>query len=75
MSKLPQINGRKMITLLRKVDFEVIRIKGSHHFLRHTDGRTTVVPVHGKEVIGIGLFHKILKDCELSNDDFLKLLS
>jgi predicted RNA binding protein YcfA (HicA-like mRNA interferase family) len=74
MSKLPQITGRKMITLLRKADFAVIRIKGSHHFLRHVDGRSTVVPVHGNEVIGIGLFHKIIKDCELTVGEFLKLI-
>jgi hypothetical protein len=30
---------------LREAGFEVVRIKGSHHFLRHADGRGTVVPV------------------------------
>jgi predicted RNA binding protein YcfA (HicA-like mRNA interferase family) len=73
MSKLPQISGRKMISLLRKANFAVIRIKGSHHFLRHSDGRSTVVPVHGNESIGVGLFHKILNDCELTVDEFLEL--
>ena len=71
MSNLPSLNGRKLIKILGKFDFEVIRIKGSHHFLKHLDGRATVVPVHGKENIGIGLFYKILKDCEISIDDFL----
>ena len=56
MSNLPSLNGRKLIKILGKFDFEVIRIKGSHHFLKHLDGRTTVVPVHGKENIGIGLY-------------------
>ena len=74
MSKLPSIDGKKFIKILRKAGFEVSRVKGSHHFIRHSDGRTTVVPVHGKETIGIGLFHKILKDCELTEKEFLKLL-
>lgn len=74
MSNLPSIDGRKFIRALRKAGFEVIRIKGSHHFLRHSDGRTTVVPVHGKETIGIGLFHKILRDSELTDKEFLDLL-
>ncbi|WP_245860301.1 type II toxin-antitoxin system HicA family toxin [Methanosarcina spelaei] len=26
--------------------FEQIRQKGSHLFLRHPDGRTTIIPVH-----------------------------
>ena len=71
MSNLPSLTGRKLIKILNKFDFEVIRVKGSHHFLNHPDGRATVGPVHGKENIGIGLFHKILKDCEISIDEFL----
>jgi predicted RNA binding protein YcfA (HicA-like mRNA interferase family) len=74
MSNLPSVDGKKMIKALRMAGFEVIRTKGSHHFLKHADGRATVVPVHGKETIGAGLFHKILKDCELSTEDFLKLI-
>jgi len=35
-------------------------------------GRMTVIPVHAKETIGVGLFQKILKDCELTIDEFLK---
>lgn len=69
MSKLPVFDGKKLIKVLGGLGFEVIRIKGSHHFLRHDDGRSTVVPVHGKESIGIGLLHKILRDCELTVGD------
>lgn len=75
MSNLPSLDGKRLIKLLQKVDFEIIRVKGSHHFLRHPDGRATVIPVHGKENIGIGLFHKILKDCEMTIDEFLNLLN
>ncbi len=75
MSNLPSVDGRKFIKALRKAGFEVIRIKGSHHFLRHSDGRATVIPVHGKENIGIGLLYKILKDCELTTNEFLNLLN
>ena len=55
MSKLPRVTGQQLIAALRRAGFEVIRVKGSHHFLRHTDGRCTVVPVHRGEVIGPGL--------------------
>lgn len=70
MTNLPSLDGRKMLKVLNRLGFEVIRVKGSHHFVRHSDGRSTVVPVHGKETIGIGLFHKILKDCELTPSEF-----
>ena len=43
MTKLPRLSGKRVIAVLKKAGFEVIRIRGSHHFLRHADGRTTVV--------------------------------
>lgn len=49
-------------------------MKGSHQFLRHEDGRSTVVPVHSGETIGPGLLHKILRDCHLTADQLGKLL-
>jgi predicted RNA binding protein YcfA (HicA-like mRNA interferase family) len=33
MSTFPSITGSKLIKALRKCGFEVLRIKGSHHFL------------------------------------------
>ena len=54
--------------------FEVIRVKGSHHFLRHPDGRCTVVPVHRGEAIGRGLLAQILHDCEITRKDLRKVL-
>lgn len=74
MSKLPSLTGKKSIAALKKAGFKVVRMKGSHHFLRHSDGRATVVPVHAGETIGPGLFAKILRDCELTRDEFAALL-
>lgn len=74
MTRLPRITGREVIAGLRKAGFEVARIKGSHHFLRHPDGRGTVVPVHAGETIGPGLLAAILRDCELTREDFGSLL-
>jgi predicted RNA binding protein YcfA (HicA-like mRNA interferase family) len=74
MAKFPRLSGQKVIAALNKVGFEVLRIKGSHHFLKHPDGRSTVVPVHRGEIIGPGLMLKILRDCELERDGFLELL-
>ena len=74
MKKLPRIRGRQVIVALRKAGFEVIRAKGSHHFLRHPDGRSTVVPVHSGENIGPGLLNKILGQCELTREQFVKIL-
>ncbi len=69
MSTFPVFSGSQLIKALRRLGFEIIRVKGSHHFLRHPDGRCTVVPVHRGEMIGRGLLAQILRDCELSRED------
>jgi predicted RNA binding protein YcfA (HicA-like mRNA interferase family) len=43
-------------------------VKGSHHFIRHQDGRSTVIPAHSGEVLGPGITAKILRDCDLAPD-------
>ena len=65
MTRLPAVTGKKLIGALKRLGFEVVRSKGSHHFLRHSDGRATVIPVHAGETIGRGLLAKILKDTEI----------
>ena len=60
MTKLPRPTGKDLLAALRKLGFEIIRTKGSHHYVRHEDGRSTVVSVHAGETIGPGLMAKIL---------------
>jgi len=74
MTQYPSLGGKQLVKVLKKIDFSVIRVKGSHHFLRHSDGRCTVIPVHSGETIGPGLLTKILRDCEITRDDILKLI-
>jgi predicted RNA binding protein YcfA (HicA-like mRNA interferase family) len=74
MTRLPALTGKTLLAALAKAGFEVIRIRGSHHYIRHPDGRSTVIPMHAGETIGSGLMVKILKDCELSREDLQRLL-
>ena len=74
MSRVPRVTGSDLVAALAKAGFAVLRIKGSHHFLRHEDGRTTVVAAHSGETIGPGLLHKILRDCQLKVEDLQRVL-
>lgn len=74
MTRLPRLTGKEVIAALQRVGFEVARVKGSHHFLRHSDGRVTVVSVHAGEAIGPGLPAKILRDCDLTREQLQELL-
>ena len=69
-----RVKGKDLIAALERAGFEVTRIRGSHHFLRHSDGRVTTVPVHSGETIGPGLLSKILRDTKLSRTDLEDLL-
>jgi len=71
MPKLRKLKGKEVIKILGEHGFEVTRVKGSHHFLSHADGRRTVVPVHAGETLGPGLLLQILRDTELTKEDLL----
>ncbi len=50
------------------------RARGSHTYLKHLDGRATVVPAHAGETIGPGLMAAILRDVEMSAEQLVELL-
>jgi predicted RNA binding protein YcfA (HicA-like mRNA interferase family) len=67
--RLPRLTGRRLVKLLEQHGFRVVRVRGSHHLLRHEDGRSTVVPIRRGETIGPGLLAKILRDARLHASD------
>jgi len=74
MPRLPRLRGKELIKALHKAGFTTVRIRGSHHFLRHSGGRCTVVPTHPGEIIGPGLLNQILDDIEFDVGDLMGLL-
>ena len=74
MTRLPRVSGAEVVRALESGGFSMVRRKGSYVFLRHADGRATVVPVHAGETIGAGLLSKILRDAGLERESFEHLL-
>jgi len=74
MSRSPRITGSELLAALTRAGFTVVRIKVSHQFLRHEDGRITVVPIHSGDILGQGLLHKALRDCKMNVEDLRRLL-
>jgi predicted RNA binding protein YcfA (HicA-like mRNA interferase family) len=73
--KLSVMSGKQLIALLEKLGFVVIRIKGSHHRMKHPDGRITTIPVHKNDSIPKGLLRKIIReDISISLEEFNKLI-
>ena len=74
MPRRKRLTGKELIRALKKVGFQVVRIQGSHHRLRHSDSRVTTVPIHAGETIGPGLLGQILRDCDLTHEQLEDML-
>jgi predicted RNA binding protein YcfA (HicA-like mRNA interferase family) len=70
--KLPILSGKEIIKALAKIGFVPVRQKGSHVFLRHVDGRRTVVPLH--EEVNKSTLMDIIEQTKLARQEFLKLI-
>ena len=69
MGKSPRLTGKEVLRALQKLGFEVTRIKGSHHILKHSDCKSVTVPVHRNEYLGIGLLSQIVEDSGYSREE------
>jgi predicted RNA binding protein YcfA (HicA-like mRNA interferase family) len=63
-----------MEKLLFYLGFQKVRQKGSHVFYRHPDGRTTTLPYHSGRNLARPLIREILREIELTPEQFRKLL-
>jgi len=63
-----------MEKVLLALGFQIVRQKGSHVFYRHPDGRTTTVPNHGGRDLARPLIREILREIELTPEQFREQL-
>lgn len=74
MSIIPILAPARLLAILLKAGFKIIRQKGSHIRLAHPiTGRATTIAMHAKD-ISRNLIMKILKQAGISVKDFLVLL-
>ena len=74
MPPVPAVRGDRVVKALERAGFKVARIAGSHHILRHPDGRGTTVPVHPGRDVAKGTLRGILADIGMSVDELRDLL-
>ena len=74
MTRLPILTAKNLEKVLLSMGFERVRQKGSHVFYRHSDGRTTTIPHHPGRDLARPLLREILRDIELTADEFLQEL-
>jgi len=72
--KLPVVKVKILEKLLFHLGFEAKRQSGSHVFYRHPDGRYTTLPYHSSPSLGRSLTRQILREIEISPEQFISLL-
>lgn len=74
MTRLPTLSARKIIQALEKAGFVVQRQRGSHCQMKHPGKNLrTTIPIHGDD-IKRGLLKLILKQAQLTEDEFQEFL-
>lgn len=70
--KLPRISGEEVIRILQRLDFVVVRQRGSHVILKKqtSEGEIgCVVPLHRE--LAIGTLRSILHQARVTPDEFM----
>ena len=75
MTRLRLVPARRMIRFLKSLGFSQIRRRGSHRFFAHPDGRTATIPDHRGEDLGRGLIRSILRDVDVTPEEFARWLN
>ena len=72
MPRLPK--PKEAIRAATRLGFIFVRQKGSHAIYRNSKGIRITIPIHGSKELGPTLFKQILRDLNISAEDFWKLI-
>ena len=72
MPSIPVLKPREVIAILGVLGFEETQQRGSHKRFRHSDGRSTTVPVHGGRDVSPLLLRRIARDVGLTIGEFIE---
>ncbi len=74
MPKLPVIKAKELIRVLNKLGFFEHHRVGSHAQFKNSGGKRVTVPVHLGKDINKGTLGGIIKDSDLTVDEFIAVL-
>lgn len=76
MTPLPTVSGKTVVRAFERRSYRIVRTRGSHVYLRHEDGGGLVtVPVHGNRDLPPGTLRNILRQANISVDEFIELIA
>lgn len=71
--KLPLVSGKEMIKILSMKGFQVVRQRSSHVQMKNAKGVLVTIPVQSGKDVSVGVVLKILRDTEISREEFIEL--
>jgi len=74
LPKIRPLPPQRLIRILEKIGFKIIRQKGSHVIMINDKGTRIVIPVHPGKNVKPGLIRAIIKEAGLSREEFFKIL-
>ena len=72
--KLPRVNASDAIRALEKAGFFLARQSGSHRIYKNAEGRRATVPYHSGKELHPKILKSILRDADLTTEEFLELM-
>lgn len=75
MPKLPVLNSKELLKILKKAGYTEVRQTGSHKIMFNRElNRTIPVPMHNKD-LGKGLLRSIINQMSITVDYLINLMS
>lgn len=72
--KLPRVTAKQLIKVVESLGFQLVRQSGSHMVFRNNEAKRIVIPYHTGKNLHPKIVSSIIKDIDLSIEDFKKML-
>lgn len=74
MPPLPTVSGLAVIKALERLGYNLVRVTGSHHRLKHAQRPPISVQVHSNRDLPPGTLRSVIRTAGLTVEEFLELL-
>lgn len=72
--KLPRVPAEKVIRVLEHIGFTLARQSGSHKIYKNMEGKRVTVPHHSGKILHPKVLRNILRDSDLTIQQFKELM-
>ncbi|NKQ38479.1 MAG: type II toxin-antitoxin system HicA family toxin [Methanosarcinales archaeon] len=72
--KLPRVSASKVIKILERIGFVLVGQSGSHKIYKNKLGKRITVPYHSGKILHPKVLKNIIRDADLTVEQFRKLI-